>query len=263
MKKIKGYVILLAVVFIAFKVLMEAESGVDSVLGSRDDFSSKSISEIQGIYTAWGQSDAAQPELSSDLLAKNYYIILDTSGSMAEAQCVRQGNKMQAAKTSLSQWIGNVSAYDNIALAAFRGDSVQEVLPLRKNSPQYREQFMALMAKEHPSGNTPLGASLEKAYGALKHQAETQLGYGEYHIVVVTDGIASDAQKMDKAAGKLFRSPVILHTIGFCIDTQHALNHPGKSYYMSAMNEAELKQGLENVLAESEQYDISGFETVN
>jgi Ca-activated chloride channel family protein len=52
---------------------------------------------------------------------------------------------------------------------------------------------------------------------------------------------------------------VIVHTIGFCIDSDHVLNQPNRTYYASATNPAELKQGLQAVLAESSVFDADSF----
>ena len=257
--------ILVATVAFVMDLLGQRPSnGVNERKGGFQAISEKSISEMYSAYNNWGHTGDAQFEIAPDLLAKNYYVVLDTSGSMEESDCVRSGKKMDAAKRSLAQWIQNVSPADNIGLMVFRHKNVEEILPLRQNSPAYREQFLKAMMKEYGNGHTPLGMSLDNAYGALAQQANSQLGYGEYHIVVVTDGEASDRSKMDRIVDqKIFNSPIILHTIGFCIRDNHALNQPGRSYYMSAMNEEELTQGLQGVLAESETFDISGFENLN
>tara|TARA_B100001093_G_C26658459_1_gene940716 strand:- start:6 stop:779 length:774 start_codon:yes stop_codon:yes gene_type:complete len=227
-----------------------------------NDLSEIDNKELYQIYNDWGQSQKDSVSISPDLLAKNYYIILDTSGSMKDRECVRSGDKMQAAKVSLSKWIGNLSPDDNIALMVFSDTYGHEILPLHKNIGEYKKQFLESIAKVQARGGTPLGSSLKNAYDSLKAQAETQLGYGEYHIVVVTDGNASDRDVMKESLGYIYNSPVVLHTIGFCIDSYHALNQPSKSYYISAMDEVALSQGLDRVLAESERFDISDFESL-
>lgn len=208
----------------------------------------------------WGRDGRHDVVLAQNVLAKNYYIILDTSGSMAKHECAGNGSKMQTAKNSLMRWVEQIDANSNIGLLAFRDRSVQEVLPLRQNSAAYQQEFMRAVLRETPSGGTPLGQSLKQAHDVLKAQAQAQLGYGEYHIVVVTDGIASDANIMDQAVERIFDTPILLHTIGFCIDGDHSLNQPERARYVSAMNEVELRESLASVLAESPRFDIQGFD---
>ena len=228
---------------------------------SKPDNQLKAITHT--LYNDWGQVDGdIVVPISENILAKSYYIILDTSGSMKEKKCVNNGTKMNAAKRSLAQWIDNVGASDNIALMTFNGEFAKELLPLRKNVPDYKTQFLDYVSDVKANGTTPLGDALNKAYNALEVQAQSQLGYGEYHIVVVTDGNATDGEDMDKATQNIFKSPVILHTIGFCITFDHALNQPDKAYYISAMDEVALKKGLDRVLAESESFDIQGFQGI-
>ncbi len=224
-----------------------------------------SFADYKKIHNDWGKGDTGQATaLAENMTARNYYVVLDTSGSMNETDCGSGGEtKMQVARESLKKWAGTLHPDDNLGLASFSDDGVKEVFPLQKNLPSYNKQFTERLATLYPGGGTPLGVSLAQAYETMTRQADSQLGYGEYHIVVVTDGKASDHSIMKKAVDKIYKSPVILHTIGFCIDSNHALNRPGFSYYVSAMNQEELDRGLQQVLAESETFDITGFTEAN
>jgi Ca-activated chloride channel family protein len=52
---------------------------------------------------------------------------------------------------------------------------------------------------------------------------------------------------------------VVVHTVGFCIDEDHVLNQPGRTYYTAASNPDELRQGLQAVLAEAPNFDATKF----
>ncbi|MGF1623361.1 MAG: hypothetical protein ACFCVH_00645, partial [Alphaproteobacteria bacterium] len=81
-------------------------------------------------------------------------------------------------------------------------------------------------------------------------------------IVVVTDGYAEDPEAMtDQVHALLSGTPVTIHTIGFCISENHALNLPGLVYYRSAMDPGELLLGLESVLAESPDFQVTDFDS--
>jgi hypothetical protein len=78
--------------------------------------------------------------------------------------------------------------------------------------------------------------------------------------VIVTDGEASGGEDPTKVVNKILkRSPVIIHTIGFCIGEDHSLNQHGRILYKAANNPGDLRKGLQNVLAESPTFDIAVF----
>ena len=78
--------------------------------------------------------------------------------------------------------------------------------------------------------------------------------------MVVTDGEASSGEEPDSVVRHLLKhSPVVVHTIGFCIGKNHSLNQPGEILYRSAQNKKELTSGLEGVLAEAESFDVTDF----
>jgi hypothetical protein len=57
----------------------------------------------------------------------------------------------------------------------------------------------------------------------------------------------------------LEQSPVMLHTVGFCIDERHSLNQPGLVSYTAANSPEELLQGLQGVLAEAQDFTPDKF----
>jgi hypothetical protein len=57
----------------------------------------------------------------------------------------------------------------------------------------------------------------------------------------------------------LAQSPVVLHTIGFCIDSDHVLNQPDKTFYASATDPEQLESSLKAVLAEAPVFDATKF----
>ena len=94
----------------------------------------------------------------------------------------------------------------------------------------------------------------------LIRQGRRQLGYGEYHLIVVTDGQASSGQDPTGVVDEILASsPVVIHTIGFCIGEDHSLNQKGRVLYRTAQNAAELREGLEQVLAEAPDFTVTQF----
>jgi Ca-activated chloride channel family protein len=188
-------------------------------------------------------------ELEENKLKKNYYLILDGSGSMS-------GEKIKTAKEALTRFINLVPPDANLGLAVFDANGISE----RSKLGAPREDIINQIKKVNASGYTPLLTSLSIAYEKINEQAARQLGYGEYNIVVVTDGEASDGEEPNSIVNNILSdSPVIIHTIGFQIGEHHSLNQPGRTIYSSANNFEELSKGLEDVLAELEDFSVTDF----
>jgi hypothetical protein len=166
-------------------------------------------------------------------------------------------SKMRAAFQALADFAQSVPEDANFGLSVFTDGRSRELMPLSRGN---RERVAGLQQQIKPSGSTPLMSSIAEAYERLTQQGRRQLGYGEYHLVVITDGQATAGQEPDKLIGKILsESPVMLHTIGFCIGPQHALNRPGQSYYLAADNPRALRRGLDDVLAEAPDFDVIQF----
>jgi hypothetical protein len=199
-----------------------------------------------------------QVDLAENLLTRNYYVVLDGSGSMREKKCSGGVNKSRASKTALRKFADTVPADANLGLLAFDYAGVSERSPLGMKN---RKAFFASLEAVRADKNTPLRDAVALGLKALERQARRQLGYGEYHLVVVTDGEADEGQRPGKVVDYIVdRTPIIVHTIGFCIGKEHSLNQPGRTIYKAADNPAELGKGLQEVLAEAETFVLDRFE---
>jgi Ca-activated chloride channel homolog len=206
---------------------------------------------------AWPPSGGESGAVSADLFAKNYYVVLDGSGSMGERGCSGAQSKMEAAKAALAVFAGSLPAQANLGLQVFDARGVREWLPLGTRN---REQFTRLVNEVRANAGTPLREAVSLAYAKLLAQGAKQLGYGEYHLVIVTDGVADQGQDPTAIVNKMLNeSPVVVQTIGFCIGAEHSLNQAGRTIYRAAENAAELGQGLADVLAEAPQFAVTQF----
>jgi Mg-chelatase subunit ChlD len=194
--------------------------------------------------------------LAEDLMARNYLLIFDGSGSMSETDCAVSSRKIDIAKQAIVAWSKSVPSNANLGLYAFHNNGVL-TLPL---TPGNRNEFMQTVDHIIAGGRTPLTGAMQHAYKALTDQGRRQLGYGEYTIVVVTDGIANSADDLRRAADLILaKTPITIYAIGFCIGTNHSLNQPGRTIYKSADNPVQLEKGLQEVLAELESFDELEF----
>ena len=208
-------------------------------------------------WPAAAQGKTEQASVSGDLFARNYYVVLDASGSMTEKACSGDLPKIEAARNALAAFAESLPADANLGLQVFDARGVREQIALSAGN---RDKFKSVLASVRAGGGTPLQTAIAQAYARLEQQGARQLGYGEYHLVVVTDGEASDGQDPTNTVKFILdRSPVVLHTIGFCIGPKHSLNQPGRTIYNAADNPQQLRQHLSDVLAEAPTFSVTGF----
>jgi Ca-activated chloride channel homolog len=207
-------------------------------------------------YT-WPIVESSLQQGAGVLLAKNYYLVIDGSGSMDDSGCSGNLRKIDAAKEAVVKFVTAIPADANVGLLVFDEQGIGERVPLGENHALVKQHIHSIVA----SGGTPLLTAMSAAYRAIGLQAQKQFGYGEYHMVVVTDGEANNGEDPSGIVSKILQeSPVTIHTIGFCIGSGHSLNLPGITSYYTANNPEELLVGLQNVLAESTEYAANNFE---
>ena len=194
-------------------------------------------------------------ESETDVLKKNYYVIFDNSGSMNEHACKGNGSKMHNAKIAMREFVKAVPQNANLGIMTFTGEKVQLGL-----GNQNRQRVSAEVEAARPETGTPLHGAIKKAYAKLTAQGRRQLSYGEYHLVIVTDGEYTDSDPAQTVNRIISESPVVVYTIGFCIGNKHSLNQPGRTEYREANDLESLRTGLKDVLAESEKFDVSSFQ---
>ncbi|MDB5973148.1 MAG: von Willebrand factor, type [Hydrocarboniphaga sp.] len=239
-----------------------------SIIEVSDDDGAGSDTLPSGIYAQTATRDDWPPmrARNADAAASgvpaataNYYVVLDGSGSMHRVDCSGGKPKIEVAVAALSRFVQSVPAQANLGLAVFDDAGLSERVPLGIGN---RDAFRKALQKVEVHGGTPLKSAIELGYGKLTTQARQQLGYGDYHLVLVTDGYPDPASEdpADAVNTLLSHSPVVLHTIGFCIGEEHVLNQPGRVYYTAADSPEQLNEGLGNVLAEAPAFDVSDFQ---
>ncbi len=193
--------------------------------------------------------------VAGKMITRNFVIVFDDSGSMGGPDA--DGNpKIDTAKNAVVEWSKSVPAGANVGLVSFHSGiwSLQPLTPTSKN------QLISVVQNISHSGGTPLSAAFQASFDMLTKQGLQQLGYGEYTLVVITDGQASSAHRLNQLVHfVLDNSPIQIYTIGFGIGTDHTLNQPGLTQYKPAENLAELQKGLKDVLAETETFDETEF----
>ncbi len=258
---------ILAVLFSGFLTGCEGQTPVSSQQSSSSPSSGAGASDAKQSafsYTiAWPApaEKGKEVSLAKNQLVKNYYVVLDGSGSMADKGCSGSSSKEESAKRILTNdFIKLVPQDANLGLLIFDSDGLSERVPLGTGQ-ENREAFIKAVQKSRAGGGTPLHNAIATGYNKLEEQGRRQLGYGEYHLVAVTDGEANAGQDPTGAVNFIVaKTPVIVETVGFCIGSGHSLNQPGRTTYRAADNDKSLRQGLAEVLAESPNFDAKAFQ---
>lgn len=191
-------------------------------------------------------------------LSRNIYIIFDGSGSMSERVDSRCGanerfdRKIDGARWALTEFVASVPDDINLGLYIFDRRGPREVMPLGRLD---RETFKEHIRNISAGGSTPLASSIRFASDRLNEQYIKQLGYGEFRLVIITDGLA---ESIPKAAFYAAERGIPIYTIGLCIDTDHPLHRYSVSY-QAVDNFTDLRQSLSATLAELPDFDTADF----
>lgn len=194
--------------------------------------------------------------------SRNFYFVIDGSGSMNERisqtdrSNLRFHNRIEGAKYAVREFMNSVPADANIGLFVFDNRGFREVITLGKEN---RGEFLRAVDAIVPGNGTPLGEAIEGASDSLFRQRAKQLDYGEYRLIVVTDGEANGKVSISDAAAYAEERGVPLYTIGLCMKQDHDLRRFSVSY-KAADSAEDLKSGLEAAIGESEVFDPSSFE---
>ncbi|MBI4964191.1 MAG: VWA domain-containing protein [Desulfomonile tiedjei] len=242
---------------------------ISSLVGCREGTPPRTQNEVPAQTAKTGLLDSGWPYLTNEigqvepvekLTRRNFVLIFDGSGSMSERECLGKAgsyaDKCEAAKAAVMEWAKTVPEDANVGLVAFHNNGWSQ-LPLRGLN---IGEIAKVLRTVQPGGNTPLGRAFEIAGHMLKKQGGRQLGYGEYTIVSVTDGMATDSKELTEQVKQVLeKSPIIVSTIGFCIGDKHDLNQKGRTIYKTADDPESLRKGLLEVLAEAEKFDVATF----
>lgn len=209
------------------------------------------------------QTQASVPAslpVADNLLADNWVIVFDGSGSMGDPACGTGGtDRIKVAKAAVKKFVTSIPDEANLGLVYFGWPHGGNAKVEMKLGTKNRAEFNTLVDKMSSSGGTPLVDSIRLGGKMLDEQSQRQRGYGTYRILVVTDGESGDGNPSYIAKELVLKKAYAVHVIGFCIDGTHLLDVKGYTQYVGANNPAALEQGLKAVLAEGETYVDSQF----
>ncbi len=192
------------------------------------------------------QTSFAESELHTD----NIVVILDASGSMRDKfRADQTKSKMDAAKEALREVLTKVPEDTHIGLLVFSGENIADewVYPL---GPKDTDRLMAAIDVPQPGGGTPLGRYMRVGANRLLEQREKQYNYGNYRLLIVTDGEATDKAKVARYTPEILNRQIRVDVIGVDMKTDHNLAKDADSY-RKADNPGELVAAVSQILAET------------
>ncbi len=194
------------------------------------------------------QSTGQDPQTFAQMCMKtNIQIVLDCSGSMNEV--VSGATKLASAKRALEVWVENLPDDVNLGFATFYLSQQQQLVEI---GPDQKQRVIDELKHIVADGGTPLRSALEFGSSKLRQQWRKQLGYGQYQLVVVTDGEAGFNQDPVDTMRSLASTPIELTTIGFGTGSGHSMNKPRLARFLVASNEEELTKQLAEIKPESD-----------
>jgi hypothetical protein len=211
---------------------------------------------------------ASDAEASLDL---NVYFVFDGSGSMNNCPPIppsdqernfdgRCDRKIKAAKEAVSAVVKTLPPNTNLGLYVFDNNGRSERVKLAGNN---QTEFLNAVNRIVAGDGTPLGAAMEKGAKALEVQFKKQLGYGEYRLVVVTDGMPDTPSEVPHALSQIRKSgvPISIYTVGFGMnDPNHPLRKASVTFWAAYTGEA-VKDALQKSLSETQDFDPTEFQS--
>lgn len=189
------------------------------------------------------QPRSAEPPPGAEVsLARNFYFIFDGSGSMQE-KCRDTTPKIEWAKKAVKAFVGKVPEEAYVGLFIFDTGGARQVLPTGIGN---RSTFLDSIDAIRAAGGTPLTRSIHRGVDELVKRREMQLGYGDFRLVVITDG---QAKEIPNAGSYAEHFGIPIYTIGLCMDEDHELRKYSVSYRDADSGE-DLERALEETAAE-------------
>ena len=173
-------------------------------------------------------------------------IVLDDSGSMNK---IMNGGvpRIEAAKKAIGAVLKQFPADTKVGLLLLNGDRSKQhwAIPLEHLSvPQATRRVESVIA----DGGTPLGDRMREGADALLQLREKQI-YGNYRLLIVTDGEASDAKLLALYLPDVLSRGLIVDAIGVDMKQNHSLATRVHSYRRGD-DGAALSKAIQEVFAE-------------
>lgn len=201
---------------------------------------------------AGGWSDRT---IVANQIGKVVVIVLDDSGSMKKGMGGDSRSRMTVAKQAMQRLIESLPAETQLGIILLNGAKYNGgwIVPLGELD---KASAISTVSGLRADGGTPLGSVTYRAMEQLLKRRQQQ-PYGDYRMVVITDGEATDAPLLQANLPKLVSQGVILDVIGVDMQEDHSLVQRAHSY-RRANDAASFEKALQEIFAESSFDSIAG-----
>ena len=189
------------------------------------------------------------PEALAAPDALHVAVVLDDSGSMLDPMPGSRDNKMSVAKGALREVFEALPPGARVGVFALNSPGPAGGYELLGIEPHASAEVAGVLDGLQAGGNTPLGERLAEAAAALAAE-RTARKYGDYRLLIVTDGEASDPDRLAAAVPRALGAGLTVDVIGVAMAGDHTLA-TAVDRYRRADDPAALRAALEEVLAES------------
>ena len=188
--------------------------------------------------------------IGSATAAQHVVVVVDDSGSMDDRMRGQRVRKIEAAKRSLSVVLDGLAVDAEVGVLALNQGWV---LPMQASArSQAKDHVNNLRAR----GGTPLGTRMKEAADELLSNRKANT-YGDYRLLVVTDGEASDQAVLDHVLPDIMSRGLLVDVIGVAMESEHSLATTVHNY-RRADDPASLEHAIATSLAESDPTDAIG-----
>lgn len=245
--------------FILFGMMLATVTGCQQQIPVATPSQATGSGQAQGkaqVQKSKEANESVIPPNAEVAVTKNFYFVIDGSGSMNEASPSQEErrkfrSKMEGAKQAVGEAIGLVPQDANLGLFVFDGRGATERVPIGGGNHQAVLQKVNSISA---NGGTPLAESIKFGVDVLERQRSKQLGYGEYRLIVVTDG---EASSVPEAIAYANRRQIPIYGIGLGVQSNHPLRNG--TIYSDAKSIEELTAALRETVGEMSDFDSSGF----
>jgi uncharacterized protein YegL len=179
-------------------------------------------------------------------------IVLDDSGSMRDKMRTDQGKepRMQVAQRALKKLVEQLPDNTQLGLLLMNGARNEGgwLVPL---APLDKAKTISLIDKVRADGGTPLGQSMKTAMEQLL-AARSNKPIGDYRLIVVTDGEATDGNVLNQFLPEIVARGIVVDAIGVDMKNDHTLASKAHTY-RRANDAASFESALVEIFAESSQ----------
>ncbi len=181
-------------------------------------------------------------------------VVLDDSGSMKESMRTGQGkmSRIEAARQALRSVVDSLPENTQLGILLLNGAKANDhwVLALGKIDKQAAK---GKIERIEAKGGTPLGRAMQKGMNELL-QVRAKQRYGNYRLIVVTDGEATDADVLASYFPDMISRGISIDVIGVDMREAHSLSQRAHSYRKASDPES-FQRALQEVFAETASSD--------